>query len=468
MSAALTNSLDSIVTLWRDWMWSMSLHVTWLVVILWLLDRPLRRTSARLRFVLWSLVLLRLVIPPNFTLPTGISWWVGGLVAEHTSHWTLLQPNPKSTLAATVEVTSATSIGSVSAISWSSFLFTLWLGFVAAQLIWLALGWRQVRRWLAQSTPLTDAQSEQILQSAKLRAGFDGLVTLHDSGSCVTPLVVGFWRPKILLPTIVRENLSAAELETVIVHELTHLSRGDIWWRASQAVLGIAYFFHPAVWLARRRLNQVCEEACDEQTVLALAGRRRDYAQAIVKAATVVGYQPPYIAMNMLGDALPVKRRLERILDPALTWQAEGRWRRGLMALALALLLLPSGYQSTQATPPQLMRQSGLPSVRQREDVVENVAAVSEADAALAAEEERQALEQLKSTELETRLAAYQTLERVGTLRSLPQLEAAFLQRRGLEQDAAKRALDRLWSIIRQSPSESSQTSRQFQSREES
>jgi beta-lactamase regulating signal transducer with metallopeptidase domain len=466
MFGLANNSLNAFIQAWGNWMWGMSLHVTWLVVLLWLLDRPLRRTSARLRFVIWTVVLMRLVIPPGLALPTGVAWWVGDWFAQRAEAWTLTATS----LATEAVETSADSAQplspshSLADFQWPAFFFTLWLGFILTQLFLTVLGWRQVRAWLAQSTPLNDAQSLRILASASNKVGMLRPVQLRDSGRCTTPLVIGCWRPVILLPSAVRESLSAAELETVIVHELTHIVRGDSWWRLLQGVLGIVYFFHPAVWLARHKLDQVCEEACDEQTLLALNGRRRDYAQALVKAATIIGYRPPALALNMIGEALPVKRRLERILDPARQNVPGGTGRRWLAALCLALIVLPSGIQPTQATPPSSLSQAGLPTKEvQPEPNVADVAKPSQAEI----EEETAAIEQLSAVDMETRLAAYETLERVGTLRALRPLEAAFLNRRGIEQDAAKRALDHVWSLIRKLPTETTQTSRQFQSQEE-
>ena len=472
MLGQATDKLDAFVHAWSAWMGTMSLHVTWLVILLWLLDRPLKRTSARLRFALWSLVLLRLIVPPSLALPTGIGWWLGDWFVQQAEVWSFSQ------IAATIssDVPAANSDSGLAGEQvlatrdWFGLMFTLWLGFVIAQLLWLVYGWRQIRRWLAQSTRLTDVVSQQALANAQDRVGIHYKVALHDSGQCTTPLVIGCWRPIILLPTAIRESLSSAELETVLVHELMHIARRDSWWRLGQAVLGALYFFHPIVWLARYKLNQLCEDACDEQTVLALSGERRNYAQAIVKAATIIGYQPPYLAMNMIGDGQPVKRRLRRILDPSLTWTPGGAWQRTSLGLLLALVLLPSGYREPQATPPDRLRQAGLPTIQMSEPPLpslENTAA-SNAPASQDEQLEQQALDQLQSIDLETRLAAYQTLERVGTLNSLRELEAAFLNRRGIEQDAAKRALDRVWNIIRQSTSETTQSSRLFQHDEES
>ncbi len=47
-----------------------------LVTVLLILDRVYRRRSARFLHAVWLLILIRLVIPPATSFPTGIGWWV--------------------------------------------------------------------------------------------------------------------------------------------------------------------------------------------------------------------------------------------------------------------------------------------------------------------------------------------------------------------------------------------------------
>jgi hypothetical protein len=77
MSESSYSALNSIVQLWGSWMWNMSWQLTILVAALLVLDRLLKHTSARLRHMLWLLVLARLLVPPDFAAPTGIAWWLG-------------------------------------------------------------------------------------------------------------------------------------------------------------------------------------------------------------------------------------------------------------------------------------------------------------------------------------------------------------------------------------------------------
>jgi beta-lactamase regulating signal transducer with metallopeptidase domain len=47
-----------------------------LVTVLLILNRVYRRRSARFLHAVWLLILIRLVIPPATSFPTGIGWWV--------------------------------------------------------------------------------------------------------------------------------------------------------------------------------------------------------------------------------------------------------------------------------------------------------------------------------------------------------------------------------------------------------
>ncbi len=383
--------------------------------------------------------------------------------------------------------------------SWHVSLFMIWLGAVVCQLGLMAYGWLLVESWLAQAHDVTNPRIGQLLESARRRVGLKRTVRLRDSGQCTTPLVVGWIRPVILLPTAVLESLKPAELEAVLVHELTHLARGDGWWRVLQSILRTFYFFHPAVWLAGRALARTCEEACDELTVKALAGQRREYAEAIFKAAALVGYHGPHLALNMLGDVMPVKARLSRILDPRLPQSSGGSWRHALIVILLAIVLLPTGVRRTQAIPPasailsdwqhsaeasppatvsdQAANNQAANSQAANNPAIENPAMDTQAvDRSSQAQQgeieqalqsapprsdlERQALELLKSEHFEQRLEGYATLAKIGTIHSLADLESAFLTRSGIEQDAAERALKHVWTTIRNQPAESNTSAR--------
>lgn len=512
MSESNLHALDAIASAWGSWMWNMSWHLTGLVLVLVLLDRLLSGYSARLRFTLWLLVLVRLVVPPDFAAPTGLTWWLGDRLPSPgqslnaaLDDWLAAAPsrpahNPRSAMGTARANTEppveagappehdassappAPRSSPQGALRWSSTLFLLWLGIVAARLSFLLFGLWQVRKWLNTATAIVDPVTLGLLDNARARIGLPREIGLCNSHACTTPLVTGCLRPVILLPSGLLTSLNPPELEAVLVHEMAHVVRRDGWIRLAQAILSAGYFFHPALWLANWFLRRTCEDACDEQTIAALAGRRRPYAEAIVKAATAVGYEPPQLAVGMLDNGYPVKRRLERILDPRLCVASGGGLARWAFAAVTALLLLPSGAPTSLAIQPETalaseptapiseVFDSQAADDRAADDeaaddgaAVEQVAQVAEKEAAENELLELRAWSMLESNDFQERLQAYGSLQRIGSQRSLERLETAFLKRTGIEQDAAKRALDAVWQRLPDTPVSASNSVRLFQ-----
>ncbi|MCK7477340.1 MAG: M56 family metallopeptidase [Candidatus Moduliflexus flocculans] len=86
-----------------------------------------------------------------------------------------------------------------------------------------------------------------------LRLGFDRLkqmlritqpVILRVTQRMVSPMVIGFLKPAIVLPIAAVSGLSASQLEAVIIHELAHIRRYDHLIILLQAFARQVLFFH--------------------------------------------------------------------------------------------------------------------------------------------------------------------------------------------------------------------------------
>ena len=76
MNAATLTLFDQAAASWAAWMFEMAWQVTLLVVLLVAISMPLRRRSATFLYALWLLIVVRLVLPPDFAFPTGWGWWL--------------------------------------------------------------------------------------------------------------------------------------------------------------------------------------------------------------------------------------------------------------------------------------------------------------------------------------------------------------------------------------------------------
>lgn len=108
------------------------------------------------------------------------------------------------------------------------------------------------------------------------------LVLLADLRS---PATTGWLRPQILLPTELVPQLQGNQLIDVLRHELTHVRRHDYLWDRLASLVCRIVFFHPAIWLAHRRLRQDRELACDLAVVRNRRELRLRYAECLAKLA---------------------------------------------------------------------------------------------------------------------------------------------------------------------------------------
>lgn len=140
----------------------------------------------------------------------------------------------------------------------------------------------------AAGGPLT---LEKVLyKSAEIqtRLGIGKTVPLYESTAINSPMLIGFWRPRIYLPQAMLAEFTGRENDICLVlhHEFVHYKRKDILYKwLFQAVLCV-HWFNPLVYVFSRRFHVDCELACDE-TVLKLLSEegRRAYGNVLLDVA---------------------------------------------------------------------------------------------------------------------------------------------------------------------------------------
>ncbi len=96
-----------------------------------------------------------------------------------------------------------------------------------------------------------------------------------------TPQVIGFIKPVILLPASCLTNLTTAQLEAVLLHELVHIKRNDYLVNLFVASVEILFFFNPFVKQLAAAIRQEREYDCDD-VVLQFQHPPHHYATALL------------------------------------------------------------------------------------------------------------------------------------------------------------------------------------------
>ncbi|MDQ3129373.1 MAG: M56 family metallopeptidase, partial [Acidobacteriota bacterium] len=130
-----------------------------------------------------------------------------------------------------------------------------------------------------------------------------------------TPIVVGFLKPVILIPASVFLQISPAELETIIAHELIHIRRGDALVNFAQSIVEVLFFYHPCVWWMSSVIRREREFAADESVVRLLENSHVVYASALASLEehrqTAKQTTPPFATAANGGNLM---QRITKIL----------------------------------------------------------------------------------------------------------------------------------------------------------
>jgi beta-lactamase regulating signal transducer with metallopeptidase domain len=78
-----------------------------------------------------------------------------------------------------------------------------------------------------------------------------------------SPMIIGHFKPVLLIPGTTLDQLSEKEMEALLHHEMAHVKRNDYLVNIFQHIIEILFFFHPATWWVSGIVRKEREECCD-------------------------------------------------------------------------------------------------------------------------------------------------------------------------------------------------------------
>jgi beta-lactamase regulating signal transducer with metallopeptidase domain/tetratricopeptide (TPR) repeat protein len=323
-----------------------------------------RQLRASVRYALWLVVLVKLILPPALALPTSPAWWLHlnqpavlakPLIQNYTvSYDSSPLPAPSlNTLTAFVPPKPVMTL--------AAWLLVLSAAISAGLFAWLLVRWWQITRQV--SVAWSSSRLTAIAAKSQLLAGVRGQPPVKLTGNTMSPAVCGLFYPAILIPQALAEHFSDEQLRAVLLHELIHVRRRDVWLNFCQSLLQIVYWWHPLVWLANARIRRVREEAVDDAVMLALAGEAETYAPTLLEVAKLA-LNRPLASLGLVGileSRSALRERIERLVDFRAPRRAGLTLVSFFGVLAFSAVAVPMGGApgSTEETAPEI---SGVPS----------------------------------------------------------------------------------------------------------
>ena len=165
----------------------------------------------------------------------------------------------------------------------SGVLTLVWIIGMAAMVIWTVVSHlrfvRYVRRW---SRRVEEAEVIRLHNQCGDLLQLKTRPSLYLCPGLKAPMLAGLFRPRLLLP----EDVDRGDtLRFVLVHELTHYKRRDIWLKALALLANIVHWFNPFMWYMVRLVERDTELACDEAALRRLpAADHAAYGRTILDA----------------------------------------------------------------------------------------------------------------------------------------------------------------------------------------
>ncbi|HLB73559.1 MAG TPA: M56 family metallopeptidase, partial [Sedimentisphaerales bacterium] len=250
-------------------------------------------------------------------------------------------------------------------IPWRTILLGLWLvtsvALAARLIVTFVLGKRLLKRASAPSCGTIEQAAETAAE--KLAVEKPVVVLVSDK---VAGCVIWCWtrRPALLIARSAEARNNNTDWVALFSHELAHLKRLDHVSGLFAELLICIFPWQPLVWVAKKRLIALSEQACDDWAVSTADSHAR-YARSLLD---MVPQSRPAFAPTVVPDGKHLTARIQRILHSG---RSNPRIGRGWAMLAIITALSLAVTISFAQTRPAGDRETGIAEQREREGAEE-------------------------------------------------------------------------------------------------
>lgn len=235
-------------------------------------------------------------------------------------------------------------------------LTSVWLLGVAAVLgVMLLLHLRLLRR-LHRDKAEPALETAAVFREACHLAHVRWAPRLIITDAVAAPSLFGILRPAILLPRQVAMESDATSLKLILLHELAHLRRCDLWAQLVASCVIALHWFNPLVWIAARRLRTEAEMAADAHALHRTDAREAHrFGELLLSFANraAAGWMLALTSATLLGiceNKHDLRRRIEALMDIAKGRRT--RWLLGLVVFLTAVLVGLTNAPAEEAKKP--------------------------------------------------------------------------------------------------------------------
>lgn len=209
-------------------------------------------------------------------------------------------------------------------------VFCIWLAGAVFFLLIEMIEYVRFLENLNSTTDMADSVLSKIYLDVCGRMKIKNPPKLYVSQKVTSPMLVGLIKPMIILPIF---DLKESAWEGIIVHELTHYKRGDIWAKLLGVIAKSVHWFNPAAHLAVGMLNEEMELSCDESALKNVTDEGRiEYGTVMVAILKKCKGKVNAFSTQFNPNKNTAKGRIMNILDST-------KKRKGITLIILSLII---------------------------------------------------------------------------------------------------------------------------------
>ena len=197
--------------------------------------------------------------------------------------------------------------------AWDGFVVLVWAVPFVLLAVLFAVRVHRSRHFGIGSELITSGQCFRLFSELCQRLRIRRKIDLREHSRPIIPLTCGMFQPTIVLPELANDWDQPMQ-PSVLLHELTHIRRRDVFWLLVGRLACTMYWFHPLVWFALRQLRQCSEHACDA-AVIDAGERASDYAEQLLEVARLCNASHTLSLSAAMVDDNSLQHRVESLFD---------------------------------------------------------------------------------------------------------------------------------------------------------
>ncbi len=327
-----------------------------------------KRITAKSRFIIWTLILIRLCIPFTLLNMSFFNIDIPQETSEIRTHYydnqvvppigsstpnangnistdeedtpetviTLLKPNLQSSGMIVVSKPSENNESTVNKIinslktNTELYIFVIWLFGAIFSFSYGLFNYNMTARKLNASLSSPNETLSELYSRVKTEMGIKRGPKLYISPNISSPMVYGYFSKKLLLPEI---ELDENSIEKIYRHELTHIKRGDLYIKLISLLGNSVHWFNPLAYIAAKAHASEMELSCDEVVLKSCTEEERlSYGNAMLTVVRSTRNNISSLTTNFNPTPGKLKERFNNILDM-------NKKKKGLIIICTIILI---------------------------------------------------------------------------------------------------------------------------------